>query len=60
VVSWVRVPEGGEHFAHYPELGIEEWHKKHGCYYDGNEEETKEPETKRQRKAPFKNGEGQV
>lgn len=30
--DWVPLPDGdGEtHFAHYPDLGIEDWHKKHG------------------------------
>ena len=52
-VSWVEVPKGGDHYKHYPKLGIEEWHKAHGCFY-GDEEETKEKEkeaeTKKQKK----------
>lgn len=34
--SWVE-PEVGpedETFEEYPELGIEEWHQKHGLYID--------------------------
>jgi len=48
-VSWVEVPKGGEHFKHYPKLGIEEWHKKHGCFYGDGEEEGGEPEAKKQK-----------
>jgi len=31
---WVEVPEGKKdpHFAEYPDLSIEDWHKKHGLY----------------------------
>lgn len=46
-VSWVKIPEGGTHFGHYPELGIEEWHKKHGCFY--GDEKDEEPEAKKQK-----------
>jgi len=43
-VSWVEVPKGGKHFKHYPDKGIEEWHKDEGCFYgSGDEEEVPEP-----------------
>jgi hypothetical protein len=45
-VSWVEVPKGGKHFKHYPDKGIEEWHKEEGCFHGGNEEEG-QPEPKK-------------
>ena len=43
-VSWVEVPKGGKHFKHYPDKGIEGWHKDEGCFYgSGDEEEVPEP-----------------
>lgn len=45
-VSWVKIPEGGEHFGHYPNTGIEDWHKEHGCFYG---DENEEPESKKQK-----------
>lgn len=45
-VSWVNVPEGGDHFGHYPDKGIEEWHKEHGCFHG---DENDEPETKKRK-----------
>ena len=30
----VQVEEGDKTFDKYPELGIEEWHKKNKCYID--------------------------
>jgi hypothetical protein len=42
-VSWVEVREGGKHFEHYPDKGIEKWHKDEGCFYGSDEEETSEP-----------------
>jgi hypothetical protein len=41
-VSWVEVPKGGKHFEHYPDKGIEQWHKDEGCFYGGDEEEIPE------------------
>ena len=34
--EWVPVEkkDGDKTFDEYPELGIEEWHKKNGCYID--------------------------
>lgn len=34
--SWVEVPEGEHehHFEAYPELSIEEWHRRHGLFED--------------------------
>lgn len=46
-VSWVEVPKGGKHFKHYPDKGIEDWHKEQGCFYDSNEEETSEPKKRK-------------
>jgi hypothetical protein len=46
-VPWVKVPEDGEHYQRYPDQGIEEWHKEHGCFYDGEGKE--EPEQKKQK-----------
>jgi len=45
-VSWVEVPEGGEHFQRYPDKGIEDWHKAEGLFYGGDEKE--EPKPKKQ------------
>lgn len=49
-VSWVEVPKGGKHFKHYPDKGIEEWHKDEGCFYGGEGEEEEEAESKKQKK----------
>jgi hypothetical protein len=46
-VTWVEVPKGGKHFKHYPDKGIEEWHKVEGCFCGGDERP--EPETKKQK-----------
>ena len=34
--SWVEVPQGRghEHFDHYPEMSIEDWHKKTGTWVE--------------------------
>ena len=34
--SWVEVPEGSTetHYEHYPDDGIEQWHKKRGLWVD--------------------------
>jgi hypothetical protein len=33
--GWVRLPEGGkETFKQYPELSLEDWHKKHGVWVE--------------------------
>jgi hypothetical protein len=34
--SWVEVPEGKrhQHFDHYPELSIEDWHRKNGAWVE--------------------------
>jgi hypothetical protein len=42
-VSWVEVPEGGDHFKHYPDKGIEDWHKDEGCFYGEEEPKKKKP-----------------
>jgi len=45
-VSWVEVPKGGQHCKHYPDKGLEEWHKANGCFY-GDEEEEDKPKAKK-------------
>jgi hypothetical protein len=44
----VEVPETGKHFKHYPNMGIEEWHKANGVFYGGQEEE--EQDTKKRKR----------
>lgn len=36
-MSWVEVPEGGDHFKRYPDKGIEEWHKDEELFCGGEE-----------------------
>jgi len=48
-VSWVDERKGGEHCKRFPKYGIEEWHKKHGCFYGDEEETATEPEAKKQK-----------